>query len=150
MAEITTKIVELIRPDSDTLIDYELYEYLLMWKDKSGVFVQWLFTDWQLKKSTEREPINISDPDKIQSLINDSTTVIQLVAEDIKRDEREMFEALFDSKKCFRLYRNDSENYTAGGYERLAILSNSMEWINSKQRFVVNVTVQKVKPYLYR
>lgn len=150
MASINEIICELIRPDSDTNIEYELYEYLLTWKDKTGVQIQWLFTDWTSRKETEREPINLSDPDKIQSLISDSSRVVELVAEDIKRDEREAFEALFDSKKCFRLYRNDSTYFEQGSYERLAVLNNSMVWINSKQRFRVTIQVQRSKPYLMR
>lgn len=150
MAELDTIRHELIRSDSDINIAYEEYEYMLGWYNKYGSPVQWLFKDWENNYRVQASQFNIEDSDTIRGSVNSESNEINLVAEDITRQERLMFESLFISRTVYRLFRPDSQIFQAGGFERLAVVSGGIRWIQSKQRFQINATVKKAQSTLWR
>ncbi len=144
------KRYEIITPESEADINKELYEYCLCWFNRYGAPVQYMFTDWEANNRVSTTPINNTDPDKISSLIDDEVRNITLTAENIDRSMLENFKDLIKSPVIFRVYRIDSVNYEAGGFERLALVDNSIQFTNSKQRFNVEITLKRLTLSLWK
>ena len=150
MAILDTKRYLVETPESSSNIIFEEYEFLLTWYNREGVQAQWMFYDWRNQIRVSANPVNITDKDRISSLIEAEDRSLELVAEDITREEGILFESLFVAKTVFRVFRNDSQLYEAGGYQRYGILNSSRMWDNSKQRFTVNIVLQEIKPTKWR
>lgn len=135
MAQVDTRIIKVIIPNSYINPIYEEYEWLLEWYNKEGTPTYYMFFDWQAEDTVENTPINISTDD-IQSLINAQERNIVLVAEDIKRTDLGAFQSLQVSKNCARIGKD-------GSRERVAIKSSSIRWVNSKQRYTIELQVQR-------
>ena len=150
MAQLDNKIYKIITPDSDSNIIYEEYEYMLGWYNRQGVPVQWLFTDWENMQGVRATPINVKDSSRLESIIGEEDKRLKFIAEDLTRGERELFESLLAAKTVYRIFRNDSVIYEAGGYERLGNLGGRIQWIQSKQRFRVQFELQQSEPTVWR
>jgi hypothetical protein len=137
-----TKIVEIIRPQSESSIIYEEYEWLLMWFARSGSPVYWLFKDWQKSDEADVDAQNIQDEENIGNTINSEQRVIEIVAEDITRDQLKAFQDLKTSKNVYRIHRTNTQLFN-NAYEKLALLNNEIQIRNKNQRFTVSLQVQR-------
>lgn len=135
MALVDTKIIKVIIPNSYTNSVYEEYEWLLEWYNKEGTPTYYMFFDWEAEDITETTPINISTDD-IQSLINAQERNVTIVAEDVKREDLAAFQSLQVAKNVARIYKN-------GSRERVAIKSSSISYVNSKQRYRIELKIQR-------
>jgi hypothetical protein len=145
MAVLDEKRFEVITPDSYTDSVFEEYEFMLGWFNEFGVPSQWLFYDWENIYRVRTNPVNETDPDKIQSLPETEDNILNLTAEDIDRSEISIFKSLLKSKIVYRIFTKSSEM----GYERLAMVDNSIEWLQSKQRFKIEVSLKKTSGKLW-
>jgi len=150
MAELDSKIYKIETPDSETNIAFEEYEYMLGWYNREGAPGQWLFEDWENRQRIRSSVTNVEDSDKIKTMVSSESLIKTLTAEDISRDERELFESLLVSPTVYRIFRNDSLMFEAGGFQKVAILSGEIRWIQSKQRFVVELKIQEAEPTQWR
>ena len=139
---MATKIVEVIRPDSESNIVYEEYEWLLAWFSRSGSLVYWLFKDWVQGTDSDVDAQNLTDKDKISNTINSEDRVVELVAEDITRDQLKAFQDLKTTKNIYRIHRDDTVLYS-DLYEKLAVINNGFNIRNRNQRFTVTVRIQR-------
>jgi hypothetical protein len=150
MAQLNSKTYAVTTPDSDTNIAFEEYEYMLCWYNRAGSPVQWLFEDWDNKQRVRTSQTNIKDADKITNIVSSEIDTVTLTAEDITRDQRQLFNSIFVAKTIYRVYRIDSILYEAGGFEKVAILDGGINWIQSKQRFQIDLVIRKPEPTQWR
>lgn len=134
---VNTKKYLIEEPDSYNDSAFEEYEFMLSWYNGQGSPVQWLFHDWENTSRIRTNPVNISDQDKIQSIPESERNIITLVAEDIDRSDLQMFRSLFKAKTVYRVFTSSSGK----GYDRLAMVDNSIEWVQSKQRYRIEVSL---------
>ena len=139
---MSTKIVEIVRPESESNIIYEEYEWLLAWFARNGSLVYWLFKDWQQLDEADVDVENVNDQDNISNTINSERRRVEIFAEDITRDELKAFQDLKTSKNVYRIYRNDSQ-ISDLTYEKLALNSNDIEVRQRNQRFTIRLRVQR-------
>jgi len=139
---MATKILEIIRPQSESNIVYEEYEWLLAWFSREGSLVYWMFKDWRQSTQSDVDVQNVTDKDLISNTINSEERVVELVAEDITRDQLQAFQDLKTSKNVYRIHRDDSVLYD-DSYEKLALLNNAFEIRNRNQRFTVSLQIQR-------
>jgi len=142
MGLISSKIVKVIYPESGDDINKEAYEWLLQWYSRTGTVCNYMFYDWTTQESVEAIPINISTDD-ISSIISSQERIISLVAEDVRKEDLQAFRDLLISRNCARVFRADSVIYEAGGHENVAILSGAITYVNSKQRYRIDIKVQQ-------
>jgi len=139
---MATKIIEIIRPDSESNIIYEEYEWLLAWFSRSGSEVYWMFKDWVQGTDSDVDAQNVTDKDEISNTINSEDRIVELVAEDITRDQLKAFQDLKTTKNIYRIHRDDSVLYE-DSYEKLAVINNGFNIRNKNQRFTVTVRIQR-------
>jgi hypothetical protein len=147
---LDTKRVTVVTPQSDSNIIFEDYEFLLTWYNREGGQVQWMFNDWENAQRPSGNPVNIEDADRIRTLTEREQRSVKLIAEDITREEGILFESLLIAKTIYRVFRIDSQLYEPGGFQRYAILNGRRRWIQSKQRFRVELELQEIEPTLWR
>jgi len=135
MALITSKIIKVIAPPSYLDSNLEEYEWLLEWYNRYGTPTYYLFKDWNAEDIVETNPINV-DTDDIKSLITSQERNVSLIAEDIKRADLIAFKHLQVAKNVSRISLD-------GARERIAIKSSSITYINSKQRYSIELMVQR-------
>lgn len=135
MALVDTKIIKVVVPNSYINSIYEEYEWLLEWYNKEGTPTYYMFFDWEAEDITETTPINVAS-DEIQSLINAQERNITIVAEDVKREDLAAFQSLQVAKNVARIYKD-------GTRERVAIKSSSISYVNSKQRYRIELKIQR-------
>ena len=140
-----SQIYEVITPDSEDDITFEKYEFMLTWFSRKGTPVSWLFCDWENINKTKTNPINIDNEDEIKSLIDSESRIVTLTAEDITREQLDSFLELKVNKTVNRIYRDDSVLYEPDGNEKLAILDSSYKYIQSEQRFKIEIEVERVE-----
>lgn len=140
MALLDTKLIQVIIPDSAIDSTKFEYEWLLEWYNTNGTPTYYMFTDWSNADLTQATPINLATDD-IRSLINSQERNVTIVAEDIQRLDLPAFQSLAVSKNVARIM-NDGER------ERVAIKSSDITWINSKQRFRIELKIQRRQPDL--
>jgi hypothetical protein len=148
MTQFSTITTEIVYPDSNDDINLEIYEWFLVWYSREGVPAYWLFCDWEVRNEVETNPINLTDEERISSLINRENRIVTLTAEDLKRDEMLAFTDAQISKNMWRAFRKDSVNFEAGGVEKIAVLSSDIVYVQSKQRFNVTLQVQRYQKAL--
>lgn len=137
---ISDKIFRLKTPDSGSDSNYQNYEYMVAWYGSKGGFYTYLFTDWEQSKEVNTEVLNISDPDKIESLIKAEENTITVTAEDISRNDLIILFSVFKAKKVARLYKD-------GTYENIAVKSNSKIYKQTDGRYNVEIDfVEYEKP----
>lgn len=128
-------IVKVVIPDSYTDYSMREYEWLLEWFSKEGTPAYYLFTDWTNRDRTSTQPINITN-DSIQTLIKNEDREVLLVAEDIPKENIEAFRSLAVAKNIARLF-------TDGSRERVAIKNPMLSYVQSKQRYKFEFTIQR-------
>lgn len=128
-------IIKVEIPDSYTDAALAEYEWLLEWYSESGTPAYYLFTDWENKDQVKTTPIN-TDCSDIRSLINSEDRNVLLIAEDVAKENIDGFRSLQRSKNVARLSID-------GSRERVAIKDSSITYIQSKQRYVIELNVQR-------
>lgn len=137
-------------PDSDSNILFEEYEFMLGWYNREGAPVQWLFTDWETQDRVRAIPVNLKDPERIESILQSENVAINLVAEDLTRGELDLVKSALVAKTLYRIYRTDSQLFEPGGFKRYAIESNSINIQQSEQRYSIRFTIRENEPALWR
>lgn len=150
MALLDSKTYKIETPDSETSIAYEEYEFMLGWYNREGSPLQWLFLDWENRQRVRSTPINLKSVDNITTMVSSESLVRNLTAEDITRDQRGLFESLLVAKTVYRIFRTDSILYEAGSFQKIAILSGEIRFIQSKQRFIIDIQIQLPEPPQWR
>lgn len=140
MALLDSIIGKVVRPKSVTNPAFAEYEWLLEWYSTQGTPAQYMFTDWNTSERVDTNPINL-ETTEIKSIISNKQILVTLVAEDVKREDLPAFQSLGVSKNVARVSPD-------GTRERVAIRDSAIEWINSKQRFQIQITVQRKQPAL--
>jgi hypothetical protein len=139
---MATKIIELIRPQSETNIIYEEYEWLLAWFSRSGSLTYWMFKDWQQSDDADVDAQNVKDKDLIGNTINSEQRIVELIAEDITRDQLKAFQDLKTSKNVYRIHRSDTVLYDEP-FEKLALNNNQIQMRQRNQRFTISLQIQR-------
>lgn len=150
MALLDSKIYKIQSPDSESNIAFEEYEFMLGWYNREGSPVQWLFEDWENRQRVRSTPNNLKDSLRIGSLVSNEDLTKTFTAEDLTRDQKNLFESLLVAETVYRIFRTDSELYEAGGFQKVAILSGEIRFIQSKQRFTLTIQIQLPEPAQWR
>jgi hypothetical protein len=135
MAIIATKIIKVEIPKSYADSRYEDYEWYLEWYNKFGTPCYYMFYDWTCEELVETTHINVKS-DEIKTLINSQERNISVVAEDVRKCDVPAFKSLTTAKNVARLFKD-------GTRERLAINSSAITCVNSKQRYNIELTLQR-------
>jgi len=125
---------KLIYPKSYTDANFERFEFMFGWVGRCGELYQWLFENWIEVTNTEVIPINEAMSENTRSLIFDELINITLTAENINRNELDVFKDAKVSQTCIRIYKN-------GTVQKLAVVSQSTENLQNN-RFNFSITVQ--------
>lgn len=128
-------IVKVEIPESYTDSSLIEYEWLLEWYSGYGTPAYYLFTDWESKEKVNTTVINKTS-DSIKTLINSEDRTVVLIAEDIPKENIPGFRSLQKAKNIARLN-------TDGTRERVAILNSTLTHVQSKQRYVFEITLQR-------
>lgn len=127
-------ICKYITPPSASDSNLEQYEYYLVWFSPKNSIECWLFLDYRLNDIISKNIVNRKSAENISSLLEEDTSEITLVAENLTRNEYDTLKNAAKSDNVFRVYKN-------GSYEKVAIQNFSNEIRNSAQRFNIELRI---------
>lgn len=136
MADFNPILIEVVRPGSLKDSNEDEFEYVLGWNGKNGEPLQQLFTSWENRLRVRTETINLNTPENVRSLINEEERTIQLIAENLTKNQSDVIsQTSFSSKQVFRIFKD-------GTKEPVAILDNSFKSIQTNKRFKVEIQIR--------
>ncbi len=138
---IDSKIVQYIRPDSETDSDAEAYEYYLVWQAPDGGIYSWLFEDFETRLRIKGTVINTKS-DNITKLYDNASQSVELIAEDLTENEVDVISDILRAKIIRRYFRDST-------FQNLAIDTDSFRKQKSDNRYAIELTVIELeKPLL--
>ena len=132
-----SKTFELIRPRSLTDSGYEDYEYLIRWMGRDGSEYLYMFYDAEISKQVSGEVINSEDSAKIQSLVSKVGQGIILQADDLSKNDLDVFLQILENRYVTRLLK-------AGTVERYAPEPDSFSYRLTGLRYSVSFSLVMV------
>ena len=139
---IDSKIVEYIRPASETNTDAEAWEYFLIWLSPDGGAYCWMFEDFETKLTIEGSVINTKS-ENITKLFEKANQNVLLIAEDLTENE---FDVISDIARALVIRRY----FKDGTYTNLAINTNSIRKRKSDMRYNLELEVEQIEKPLMR
>ena len=136
-------ICKIETPASVADSDLATYEYMLLWKDRKGLWSQWLFLDRDIQIKQKATSKNLNDADKIGSIIEDEQTEITLIADDLTRNQLDVLQSIAVSRDVYRVNLD-------GTNEKVAVIGNTKSFKNSNQKFSFEVPIIPQKNYLQK
>lgn len=118
MADITSKIIKLETPASESDPNYEEFEFMLAWYSRTGSYMNYLFTDWRLTQNVRATALNIQTESKLQNIISSEERTVRLTAEDLTLNDLNIIRSITVAKKIIRVYKDGSK-------ERIGLSGNS-------------------------
>ncbi len=128
MSAIPDKIFKLETPVSESDSNYEEFEFMLGWYGRDGSFYSYLFTDWEESQDVDARVLNISDPDKLSSIILAEERAVRLVAEDLTLNDLKIISSIFIAKNIIRIFKDETT-------ERIGIAGNSQTFKQTDGRY---------------
>jgi hypothetical protein len=126
------KTFELIRPRSLQDSAYEDHEYLIRWIGRDGADYQLMFYDAEFEQRTKGEVINQQSATNIETLLENESRTVSLVADDLSRTDLAVVLQLFANKFVTRLLKD-------GTITRYAPDQNSFKYALSDGRYNVEI-----------
>lgn len=104
-------IYKVITPESEVDPNYAQFEYMLGWYDFNGNWQQYLFTDWENKRSFQNEVFNSEEGKSaniIGSILKSEGDRVKLFVEDATLQDVKVFMSIFRNEKVIRIYKDGS------------------------------------------
>lgn len=131
MTQITSKVFQYIKPVSSNDLDYQKFEYFLLWLGVDGGVYWWLFEDYERRKEINGDIVNTKS-ENITKKIKNAYNSVQLVAEDLSENEFNVLSKITRAITVRRYYKD-------GTFDDLAIKTS--EVIKSKSQFRYNIVL---------
>jgi hypothetical protein len=132
---IDSKIVQYNIPDSFNDSSAEEYEYFLAWQSPDGGFYSWLFFDFIKRGEINKDTVN-TESENITSIFKSTINTVQLVAEDLTKNQIETLKDILRAKIIYRYFKD-------GSFEELAINSDVYEIRESDYRYNFTIIVRE-------
>jgi hypothetical protein len=142
MSQITSKVFEYIRSDSETNPDAESYEYYLVWLGVDGSVAHWLFEEFTPSLKITGGVVNTKSED-ITKLIKNANKSVQLIAEDLSENEFNTITGINRALVVRRYYKD-------GAFDNLAVKSEGFEKAKSQFRYNYTIEVEGVEAKIMR
>lgn len=102
------KRFEVIRPKSLLDANYEAFEILIRWIGLDGSEYYYMFYDAEINHSVRSDVINEKDIANFQAIISSVDRSYTLVANDISKNDFEVFLQMVKSKYVWRVFKNST------------------------------------------
>lgn len=137
MAQITSKVFEYVRPNSESDPDAEQYEYFLVWLGVDGGVYHWMFEDFVTRQNINGEIVNTKSSNITKLFLNANNSV-QLVAEDLTENEFDSISNIVRALVVRRYFKD-------GNFENLAIKTVEIEKPKSQFRYNIAIEVEMIE-----
>lgn len=128
MALISDQIYKLETPQSESDSNYAEFEFLLAWYGRSGEYLNYLFTDWNLATDVQASVINRTKEQILSNVIATENRTVRLVAEDLSLNDLTILSSVIVAKEIKRIYKD-------GTTENVGVDRNSYDYRQTDGRY---------------
>lgn len=128
-------IARLVTPKSESDSAYEEFEYLLRWINPNGSIYMYMFTDWENQDKYEGLIMSSDDNEYIRNIPSPTERRINLIAENLNKNDFEQIKKINNSVRCERLYKD-------GTYEGVAIVPGSYSYKQQGLRYTIEISIR--------